>query len=146
MVTVTELNRAPDGRFETLEAATSITDPAGVVHTGQLADGPVDVFDPQGHVDKLSDRAAETDYQNTNGAAIIVSVTANSQSGNVAVNINVGDSTTTKKQIERYLIDNGTTESDATVSAVVPDGYYYSVGPDFGFDSLTEWHEQVTKS
>jgi len=36
--TVTELNRAPDGVFDTLTATDSLTDPAGTVHTGELAD------------------------------------------------------------------------------------------------------------
>ena len=68
MVTVTELNRAPDGRFETLEAET-IVDGADVSHTEELAD--LDDTLDTGDVTSSNWGDFEIQKNGTDGAGII---------------------------------------------------------------------------
>jgi hypothetical protein len=114
-----------------------------ITGVGTLATGALD--SRQGYVDKTASRNFNTWYQNTTGSDLDVSVTTvtDSDSTTMAVRLNVND-TQSANQAQYPTLQNADANTRLSVSATVPDGYYYQVvanGDDANY-SMDFWKEQ----
>ena len=107
------------------------------------------VFAAQGYTDELLNRATGTAYQNTTGGPLQVKVIGVSQATlpaqNVRLELLVGGQSDSLSRVDFHRLDMDGADPARmwlNVTAIIPDGYWYSVSSNFGGGELLDWYEQ----